>query len=303
MRALVRPRSNRADLAGLPIELVEGDIHRPATLERAFAGCQAFVHAAGFYPTDSISVARAVNAGLASVEPVFEAARAARVERGVYVSSLSTIPPAGAPGSGEVWEGTGPYSAAKAAMERAALDGAAAGLPLVIVNPTLCLGEYDRKPTSGRIMLEIARGRVPVYLDGPTNVVYTGDVGLGIARALEHGKVGKRYVLGGENTTFEWLLRQIAFELGARPPLFRIPLPAARVGARLVDRVDGLRKRPAMAAMAVELAAGSQHFDLDTAARELGLAEPTPAVETIRRAVRWFRTADMLRRPGAEKAR
>lgn len=322
VRALVRPTSDTSDLAGLATDVVEGDIHRPVSLDRAFAGCTGFVHAAGFYPSRSMSRAQAVNAGLASVEPVFEAAREAGVGRGVYVSSLTTIPRPredrgrvsrrgrGTPTAGAalatergpvVAGGTGPYHAAKAAMERAALESVAGGLPLVIVNPTLCLGEHDRKPTSGRIVVEVARGRVPVYVDGPVNVVYTGDVGLGIARALELGRPGERYVLGGTNTSFGWLLRQIAFETGARPPLLPIPLSLARAGAKLADTVERIRGRPAMTEMAVDIAAASQHFDTSKAAHELGLTSPTPAVETVRRTVSWFAQVGLI--PGAKTAR
>jgi dihydroflavonol-4-reductase len=324
VRALVRPSSVAPDLAGLDVEIVRGDIGRAESLEAAFAGCGAFVHAAGFYPTVTCSPSSAVAAGLASVLPVLEAALAARLERGVYVSSLSTIGPArptgsdgaaaggpaagGGPGTrtpllareedgGSPWAGADPYSAAKAAMEWAALESAAKGLPLAVVNPTLCLGEYDRKPTSGRIVLKAAGGRLPFYLDAPVNVVYTGDVGLGIARALERGRAGQRYILGGTNTSFRWLLRQIAFEAGSRPPRFPLPLGVAGAAARARDLASGLSGQAQLAATAVGLITRSQHFDCAKAARELGLVETTPAVETVRRAVRWFREVGMLRGP------
>lgn len=316
VRALVRPGRPTPDLAGLDVEAVQGDLLRPETLVPALTRCQAFVHAAAFYPTGRSSNERAARAALATVVPVFDAARRAGLERGVYVSSLSTIgpgrPPASRPGhhggepaplvgretdTGE-WDGAGPYFAAKAAMERAALRAAAEGLPLVVVNPSLCLGEYDRKPTSGRLVLEIARRGMPAYVEAPLNVVYTGDVGRGIARALERGRMGERYILGGTNTTFGWLVRQIAFELGVRPPRWQAPPALARVGGRLRDAADRLRGRPAMTATGLDLLAHSQHLDASKAAVELGLSDLTPAVETVRRTVEWFVATGCVLRGG-----
>jgi dihydroflavonol-4-reductase len=207
----------------------------------------------------------------------------------VYVSSATTLG-----GSGQA----GPYGLAKESMERLALDHAAGGLPLVVVNPSLCLGEYDRKPSSGRLVLEIGRGRMPLYVEGPVNVVYTGDVGRGIAAALAAGRVGERYVLAGEDTTFGWLLRQIAYEAGARPPRFRAPLALMKAGARLVDAAARARGKSTFASVGVELLAAARRRDGAVAARELGLPEPTPAVETVRRAVRWFRESGMLNPEG-----
>ncbi len=311
VRALVRAASRREDLAGLELELVDGDVREPRTLAAAFSGCDAFVHAAGFYPTSDLSPARAVEIGLASVRDVFEAAAAEGVGRGVYVSSASTIagdreqgaagaaqrpsalPPAPDPPASQRTP-AGPYGRAKEAMERLARARAAHGLPLVIVNPTLCLGEYGRKPSSGRLVLEVARGRVPFYVEAPVNVVYTGDVGRGIAAALSDGRVGERYVLAGNDTTFGWLVRQIAYEAGARAPRVRAPLALARAGARLSDAVARARGEPAFARVGIELLGASRRFDGSAARRALGLPEPTPAVETVRRAVRWLRAVGML---------
>ncbi|MFN2433148.1 MAG: NAD-dependent epimerase/dehydratase family protein [Gemmatimonadota bacterium] len=306
VRALARAGSDLRGLDGLPLELVRGDLRDSAALARALEGCAALVHAAGAYPTSRVSVAGAIAAGLAGVEPPLEAARAAGVVRAVYVSSLSTIGPArrararhGRPPRAPAlvpladerdegaWPHEGAYSAAKRAMEAAALSVCVAGLPLVVVNPTLCLGEHDHKPTSGRMVHETLRGRLPL-LDAPLNVVYTGDVGLGIARALERGRPGERYLLGGANTTAAWLLRQIAFEGGVPPPRLWLPMQVARRGAHAADVARRLSGRPAFSVTAVDLLARGQHFDCGKARRELGLPEATSAVETVRRAVAWF---------------
>jgi dihydroflavonol-4-reductase len=162
------------------------------------------------------------------------------------------------------------------------------------VNPTLCLGEHDRKPTSGRLVLEIAEGRMPFYLEAPVNVVYSGDVGRGIAAALAGGRPGERYLLAGDDTTFGWLVRQIAYEAGTRPPHLRAPFLLARAAAPFVDAVARARGAQGFASVGVDLLSASRRFD-GSAARELDLPEPTPAVETVRRAVRWFREVGMLK--------
>ncbi|MBA2564305.1 MAG: NAD(P)H-binding protein [Gemmatimonadetes bacterium] len=330
VRALVRPSSRLEDLAGLDVETVQGDVRSRESLEPAFDGCAAFVHAAGFYPTNSFRARAAPRDGLETVRPVFAAALAAGGVRGVYVSSASTLSPAeraghvgGASGiageaSGIVGQASGiageppggAYFAAKRAMERAALEAVDRGLPLVLVHPTLCIGEYDRKPTSGRIVLQAASGRLPFVISACLNVVYTGDVGLGILRALEAGEPGARHVLAGENTSFRWLVRQSAFEAGAREPRMPLPLRAARIGARVADAASLALRRPALATTGIELLARSTHMggaateealERDAARAALGVEEPVPAVESVRRAVRWFRRVGMLAHPAGAR--
>jgi dihydroflavonol-4-reductase len=310
VRGLVRGPAARARLADLPCEIVEGDLRDPAALRRAFEGCEAFVHAAGWYPADPFRTGRAIAAAVASVRPAFEAARAAGATRGVLVSSAVTMPPSdsvsGLPlQSGDVTAPgrapgaarrapvprPGPYLAAKAAMEREAAAAAAAGLALAIVNPTFCLGERDPKPATRRLVRGVARRRIRAVVEAPINVVYTGDVGEGIAAALDRGRPATRYLLGGENTSLPWLLRQIAFESGAPPPRLRIPFALARVGALLSDVGTMAAGRPAYAGIGIEVLSMARHRDGSGARRALGLPEPLPVVETVRRTTRWFAAA------------
>jgi dihydroflavonol-4-reductase len=310
VRGLVRGPAARARLADLPCEIVEGDVRDPAALRRAFEGCEAFVHAAGWYPADPFRTGRAIAAAVASVRPAFEAARAAGATRGVLVSSAVTMPPSDsvsglplrsgdvtAPGPaaraarGAPLPRPGPYLAAKAAMEREAAAAAAAGLALAIVNPTFCLGERDPKPATRRLVRGVARRRIRAVVEAPINVVYTGDVGEGIAAALDRGRPATRYLLGGENTSLPWLLRQIAFESGAPPPRLRIPFALARAGALLSDVGTMAAGRPAYAGIGIEVLSMARHRDGSGARRALGLPEPLPVVETVRRTTRWFAAA------------
>lgn len=309
VRGLVRGTAARARIADLPCETVEGDLRDAAVLARAFEGCDAFVHAAGWYPANPFRTARSAAEAIASVRPVFEAARLTGAGRGVLVSSAVTMPASEAV-SGLLDVGLsgpdhpsgrrsgpadpagrrpGPYLAAKRAMEREAARAAAQGLGLAIVNPTFCLGERDPKPATRRLVQGLARRRIRAVIEAPVNVVYTGDVGEGVAAALERGLAGTRYLLAGENTSLPWVLRQIAFELDAPPPRLRLPLAAARAGAAVSDLGALAVGRPAYAGVGLEVLSMARHRDGAGARLALGLPEPLPVIETVRRATRWFR--------------
>ncbi|HEY7530805.1 MAG TPA: NAD-dependent epimerase/dehydratase family protein [Gemmatimonadota bacterium] len=306
VRALVRSPAARARVTRLGCQTVEGDLRDPAALRRAFDGCDAFVHAAAWYPADPFRTRRAAAAAVASVQPVFEAARAAGARRGVLVSSAVTMPaseaistpaaasPAAEPG-GPAGIGRppavrrpGPYLAAKRAAEREAARAAATGLEVVVVNPTFCLGEHDPKPATRRLVLGVARRRIRATVAAPINVVHTGEVGEGIAAALERGRTGTCYLLAGENTSLPWLLRQIAFESGVPPPRLRLPLRLARAGALASDVAALAAGRAAYAGIGVEVLSLARHRDGSAARVALGLPEPLPVIETVRRTTRWF---------------
>jgi dihydroflavonol-4-reductase len=299
VRGLVRGAAARSRIADLPCETVEGDLRDAAVLARAFDGCDAFVHAAGWYPANPFRTARSAAEAIASVRPVFEAARLAGAGRGVLVSSAVTMPASEAVSelpdvglSGPAHPSgrrRGPYLAAKLAMEMEAARAAGQGLGLAVVNPTFCLGERDPKPATRRLVRGLARRRIRAVIEAPVNVVYTGDVGEGVAAALERGLAGRRYLLAGENTTLPWVLRQIAFELGAPPPRLRLPLAAARAGATLSDLGALAAGRPAYAGVGLEVLSLARHRDGAGSRLALGLPEPLPVIETVRRAIRWFR--------------
>jgi dihydroflavonol-4-reductase len=230
-----------------------------------------------------------------------EAARDAGVERVVYTSSVATLKlhengtPADEAEPLSEDEAIGAYKKSKVAAERLVERMVGEGLPAVIVNPSTPIGPRDVRPTpTGRIIIEAATGRMPAYVDTGLNVVHVDDVAAGHIAALRHGRIGERYILGGENMSLADLLRRIARSVGRSPPTIRIPreliYPVA-IGAEALARLTG--KEPFVTLDGLRLAKYRMYFSSAKAERELGYTS-RPADEGIRDAIDWFRQAGML---------
>lgn len=303
VRAFKRKSSRTVGIAGLPLEIAEGDLTDRDSVLTALQGCQALLHAGPYYPTLTIPVGQAVEQGLKDVRNTMEAARQSRVERVVYTSALTTI---GAPPRQGVLANEdsvfqtrythNPYLMAKAAMEDEVRRYARDGLPVVIVNPTAFFGPYDSHPSSGTQILLMAKGLMPGYIEGPINIIDVRDVATGMILALERGRIGERYILGHLNTTQGKLVKMIAKVLGVSPPRFRIPFELARWGSKVQEwaftRI--LHRAPLVPAFFVEMMAEFRHYDCSKAIRELGLPQ-SPVENAIRDAVNWFRQNGYLR--------
>jgi dihydroflavonol-4-reductase len=297
VRALVRPTSNLIGLRGLDIEQVVGDLSDPESVVRACQGVRVVYQAASYYPRHVMPVREAKAQALLETCNLIQAVRRTGVERLVFTSTLTTIGFPRTPGAlaDESCPFTtayqaNPYLIAKAAMEQEVLTATLEGIPAVVVNPTVFVGPYDSKPTSGTQILLIARGLLPVYLQGPTNVIDVRDVAVGMIRAAERGRIGERYLLGSWNTTHKDFNKLIARVAGVRAPLLPIPFPLARVGAKLGDwafRVMFRRPAP-LPGFFVEVLQHMQHYDCSKAIRELDYPR-TPIEHVIRDALAWFR--------------
>jgi dihydroflavonol-4-reductase len=221
---------------------------------------------------------------------VLEAARQVGVERLIYTSSLTTLgPPSQAgrladerdfytPGSSD-----SAYYEAKFAMEQMALRAAADGLPIVSLLPTAVFGPGDSKPVTGRLLLEVARGSVPAYVDAVINVVDVRDVAVAHLVAIERGRVGHRYVIGGHNLTLKQGLTAAAVAAGVAPPRLRIPHILVDAVIRLSDVLPGFELPEH--ARTLQL---FQPLSTIKAERELGLIA-RPLNETLRDSLAWFR--------------
>jgi dihydroflavonol-4-reductase len=163
------------------------------------------------------------------------------------------------------------------------------GLAVVIVNPSTPVGPGDVKPTpTGRLIVEAARGQMPAFVDTGLNIVHVDDVAEGHLAAAEQGRVGERYILGGENMTLAEILAEVAGAVGRRAPRLRIPhsalLPVA-FGAELAARMTG--REPFVTLDGVRMSRKKMYFSSQKASRELNYA-PRPAREAILDAVAWF---------------
>lgn len=303
LRLLVRPTSRRDNVGGLDAEIVEGDLNDAASLERAMAGVGRLYHVAADYRVWVRDPQAMLDTNVRGTENIMRAATRAGVERVVYTSSVATL---AARTDGVAVDETspsneadaiGPYKRSKVAAERLVERLVAQeGLPAVIVNPSTPVGPRDVKPTpTGRIIVEAASGRMPGYIDTGLNLVHVDDVAAGHLAAMRHGKVGERYVLGGDDVTLAAMLADIAGLCGRKPPSFKMPrrlvypiAMAAETAARFSGRepfatLDGLR-----------MAKYKMYFSSAKAKAALGY-RARPYREGIRDALDWFRGAGYLR--------
>ena len=302
VRAFVRAESPRGNLAGLEIESVEGDICDENAVARAMAGVRYVAHAAADYRLWARDPDAIVRTNVEGTRTVMQAALSAGVERVVYTSSVATL---ALRADGEAADETlplaepaavGAYKRSKVVAERLVEKMIAReALPAVIVHPSTPVGPRDIRPTpTGRVIVAAASGHMPGFVDTGLNLVHVDDVAAGHIAAMQHGRIGERYILGGENMTLAEMLARIARLVGRAPPRIRLPRHliyplayAAEVAAHITDRepfvtLDGLR-----------MAKVRMFFTSDKAARELGY-KARPVDAAISDALQWFRQAGYI---------
>jgi dihydroflavonol-4-reductase len=298
-RLLLRERSDRRGLRGLAYEEVQGDLLDRDSLDQALRGVTEVYHVAGLVRLDAPSKPLLRRVNVEGTRNVLEAARRAGVRRVVHVSSVAAVGygPLNAPAteaSRYNFEGHHPYHESKRDGEAVAL--AAEGLEVVVVNPTFIVGAYDTRPSSGELLLAVARGLVQLYPSGGNNFVNAQDVAKGMVLAMRHGRPRERYILGGENLTYREFLTQCAQEAGARPPMLPAPELLLRGAGKLGDRLGKLS--PAfrnLTSSAIASMFTAAYVVSDKAIRELGY-RPQPVRQGIRDAYRWFQEEGVLPR-------
>ncbi len=303
VRVLVRPRSNRRNVEGLPVDVRVGDLEDRASLEAALAGCSALFHVAADYRLWVRDPAAMDRVNVAGTETIMRAAQAAGVRRVVYTSSVAVLgrnpdaTPADESTPSELADMIGPYKRSKFLAEEKLREMiGTAGLPAVIVNPSAPVGPRDIKPTpTGRLILEAARGRMPAFVDTGLNLVHVDDVATGHLLAFERGRIGERYIIGGEDLALAEILAVIARLTGRRPPRIKLPtaplMPLAAV-AEAVARVFG--GDPFVTRDSLRMARKRMYFSSAKAGRELGYRS-RPAAAALADAIAWFRAAGYCR--------
>lgn len=297
VRVLVRPRGDRRNLAGLKVEIHEGDLTDKGSLREAVAGCDYLFHVAADYRLwipDPDSIYR-IN--VTGTEDLVRCAVAAGVEKIIYTSSVATLglnrggTPADEDTPVTIDDMVGHYKRSKYLAEQKVLELIRSiDAPVVTVNPSTPVGPRDIKPTpTGRIFVDTLRGRMPAYVDTGLNIVHVDDVARGHLLALEHGKIGERYILGGENMPLREILAQICGIAGRTPPRIRLPhnvvLPVAWLSERWA-RLTGTT--PVATVDEIRMAKKYMYFSSDKAREQLGY-NPRPAREGIEAAINWFR--------------
>jgi len=302
VRVLARLNSDRGNLEGLAVEVVQGSLEDPASLAVAVKGCRYLFHVAADYRLWVPDPAPMFRVNVAGTRELMLAALDAGVERIVYTSSVATlgIVPGGVADEdteSRAEEMIGPYKRSKfdaEAMVRELI--AERGLPAVIVNPSTPIGPGDIKPTpTGRLIVEAARGRMPVFVDTGLNIVHVDDVAVGHMLAAKAGEIGRRYILGGENLSLGEILAEIARLTGRRPPKVKIPhaalLPIAAVAEAIARRTGG---EPFATVDGLRLAKKKMFFSSARAVAELEYAA-RPARQAIADAVAWYAAKGYVR--------
>jgi dihydroflavonol-4-reductase len=297
LRLLARPTSDLRNLEGLPADVVKGDLRDPSTFADALSGCDTLFHVAADYRIWVRDPDAMYQSNVDGTRALLDAARKAGITRTVYTSSVATMgfKANGAPATENspvaLDHMIGPYKRSKFMAEQVAIEAARAGMHVVVVNPTTPVGERDLKPTpTGRIIVDFLKKKFPAYVDTGLNLVDATECARGHLAALEMGRSGERYILGGENLTLKQILDRLASITGLPSPTLRVPHFVA-MGAAVVDELWSGRIRgkvPRATIDAVRMGRKKMFVTSAKAENELGW-RVVPVDNALRRAVDWYR--------------
>jgi dihydroflavonol-4-reductase len=301
VRVLMRPTASRLNIAKLHCEAVIGDMRDEDSMTSAMQGARYLFHVAADYRLWARDPGEIERNNFKGAQATMKAALKAGVERVVYTSSVAALKP-GASAVDETSRHTlqtviGSYKRSKLMaereVERMIRDE---GLPAVIVAPSTPIGPRDIKPTpTGRVIVEAATGRMPAFVDTGLNLVHVDDVAQGHLLALDRGKIGENYILGGSDVALQDMLGDIAFFSGRRAPTFKIPrtpLYPLAWGAQAFARITG--KEPFLTVDALNMSRYRMFFSSEKARRELGYTT-RHYKEGLKDALIWFRESGYLK--------
>jgi dihydroflavonol-4-reductase len=302
VRGLARGSSARTNLIDFPGELAEGDLRDAQAVRRAMDGVRHLFHVAADYRIWAPDPDEIVRNNRLTTGHIIDAALAEGVERIVYTSSVATLlpDPKGAADESRTARAdqvVGAYKRSKVVAEQLVRAAVADHqLPAVIVHPSTPIGPRDVRPTpTGRIIVEAANGRIPAFVETGLNLVHVDDVARGHVLALERGRLGENYILGGQDVSLAEMLAAIAHQVGRKPPTVPVPraplMPLAWMNeqfARLLGyepflTLDGLRM-------------SGHHMFYSSAKAEAQLGyRAGPYQQAIADAIAWFRNAGMVK--------
>src|SRR5580692_4624091 len=294
VRVLMRASSTNRAIADLSLEYVTGDLRDPASLERALAGVQYVFHVAADYRLWARKSRDIYDSNVGGTKNLLDAAKRAGVEKFIYTSTVATVAvdrpelPTEATDA-RLEEMVGHYKRSKWMAEREALNAANEGLPLVVAMPTTPVGPWDWKPTpTGKLIVDFLNGKMPGYVDTGLNFVGVEECAAGHLLVAERGKVGERYLLGGENLTLKQMLDILAKITGLPAPSLKISHHVAlgvAYASTIFSRLVG--KEPGIPIEGVRIAQHKMFVDCGRSQRELGF-KAGPVAAALQRAVRWY---------------
>ncbi|MGA2354374.1 MAG: hopanoid-associated sugar epimerase [Terriglobales bacterium] len=300
LRLLVRPTSDLRNIDDLRADRVTGDLRDAASIEKALAGCDVVFHVAADYRLWVRDPDEMYRSNVEGTRSLLKAAQKQGARRVVYTSSVATMgftsglnhdraadeeSPVG------IADMIGHYKRSKFMAEQVAVEAAKSGVDVVIVNPTTPIGERDIKPTpTGRIVVDFLKRKFPAYVETGLNLVDATECARGHVQALEKGRRGERYILGGENLTLKQILDRLAAITGLKSPTVKLPYVFAFATGVVDEMITGrlLGREPRATIDAVRMGRKMMFVSSAKAERELGWR--TVAVDgAMRRSVEWFR--------------
>src|SRR6201995_4054870 len=297
LRLLVRPTSRLDNLEGLPAETVIGDLRNPDSFRSALGDCEVLVHVAADYRLWVRDPQSMYAANVDGTRNLLALAREVGVRRVVYTSSVATM---GFRKDGTIVDESTPvslddmighYKRSKYLAEQEAIVAARDGQQVIVLNPTTPIGANDIKPTpTGRIVVDFLNRKFPAYVDTGLNLVDVEEVAKTHCDALEKGKPGERYILGGENLTLKQILDKMSAITGLPSPTMKVPHGVAMTFAFFDETVTGriLGREPRATVEAVRM--GKKKMFASSAKAERGLGfRVVPVYEALRSAIEWFR--------------
>jgi dihydroflavonol-4-reductase len=294
VRVLLRPSSQNRAIADLPLEYVTGDLRDAASLDRAMKDVRRVFHVAADYRLWARRSREIYDSNVGGTKNVLAAAKRAGVEQFIYTSTVATIAvdrpaPPNESTDAKLEEMVGHYKRSKWMAEREALNAAKDGLSVIVAMPTTPVGPWDWKPTpTGKLIVDFLNGKMPGYVETGLNFVGVEECAAGHLLVAEKGKVGQRYLLGGENLTLKQMLDTLAKITGLPAPSLKIPHGLALGVAyanTMFSRLIG--REPGIPIEGVKIARHMMFVDCARARRELGF-KAGPVAAALERAVRWY---------------
>ncbi|MFM7083854.1 MAG: hopanoid-associated sugar epimerase [Hyphomicrobium sp.] len=302
VRALIRKESPRKNLEGLSLEIIEGDIKDHNSVLEVMRGVQYVFHVAADYRLWAPNPNDIIQNNVDGTRTVMMAALHAKIQKVIYTSSVATINiPLNKTVTDETEilhekEAIGAYKKSKVLAEGVVSELVKKqGLPAIIVNPSTPIGPRDIRPTpTGRIIIEAALGRMPAFVDTGLNIVHVDDVARGHLQALVKGRIGERYILGGENMTLAEMLKKIANLTGRQGPFLRLPhylLYPVAYASQITARISG--KEPFATIDGLRMAKKHMYFSSKKAEQQLGYKVRSASI-AIEDALQWFKSAGYI---------
>jgi dihydroflavonol-4-reductase len=297
-----RPSTDTSGLADLPIRWVSADLGSVAQLRDAFADADVIFHCAGHVSTRRTITRAMSTANIDGTRAVIQAAIDVGTPRMVHTSTVNTIgpEPRGMPADEQIpwamdrFKMASGYAITKWRAE-ILVDLAGDRLDAVVVNPTYLVGARDTKPSSGRLIVELANRRIPFWPPGYNNFADVSEVARGMIAAWLHGRRGQRYILGGQELTYRDFMERVAGVAGVDPPRRRLPRSASWLAGKGGDVLELVtRRETTVNSFTVRYAFTDLYrYRSDKAVRELGYVV-APIEPAIRDAVNWFRARGMI---------